>query len=113
MTTEKTVEPVIAKDLKTGELIMVDKSHLFDQVLHHQFLERIVYIDYTNYRGQRRWRPIIPKGVVWSVNNAYHPEPQWLLDATDIEDDGTSLAMVPKLFAMKNIHEWRPHDAVP
>lgn len=68
-------------------------------------LEQLVLVDYTNWKGNRRWRPIIPRRLVWSVNDHYHPGPQWLLEADDVEDQSSSYV---KLFALQNIHGWRP-----
>jgi hypothetical protein len=62
---------------------------------------RLVYIDYTNYRGERGIRLIrpIPGGVHFGFN-AYHPEPQWLLRAIDVEKN------VERTFAMRDIHRF-------
>lgn len=66
-------------------------------------MERVVEIDYMNWRGERRWRPIRPLAIVFATTK-FHPEPQWLVEAWDVE---LSHAM-PKFFAMKDIHGWRP-----
>jgi predicted DNA-binding transcriptional regulator YafY len=63
--------------------------------------EMNVIIDYTNYRGERSERRIRPIEIYFG-NNTYHPEPQWLLDALDVDRD------LPRTFAMKDIHNWRP-----
>ena len=60
-----------------------------------------VIIDYTNWRGERRKRTIIPMAVYWSKNE-YHPEPQWLLRALDWEKREI------RDFAMTGIHSWEP-----
>ncbi|WP_336801693.1 hypothetical protein [Kaistia sp. MMO-174] len=39
---------------------------------------------YTNWRGESHLRTIIPRGV-WYGATEWHPEPQWLLRAFDIE----------------------------
>ena len=57
-----------------------------------------VVIDYTNWRGERRRRSIIPRRLYWGSSN-WHPRAQWLLEA--IDEDGSI-----KAFAMKDIHEW-------
>lgn len=41
-------------------------------------------ITYTNYRGETAQRTIIPKSI-WFGSTEWHPEPQWLLRATDVE----------------------------
>ncbi len=58
-----------------------------------------VVIDYTNWRGIRGLRRIRPHGLVYA-NNEWHPESQWLLEATDVEkgEDQT--------FALAQIHGW-------
>ncbi len=60
-------------------------------------LEKQVKIDYTNYRGERRIREIIPKQIVFS-STEYHKNKQWLLEAFDIEKNAI------RLFAVKDIH---------
>lgn len=60
-----------------------------------------VEIDYTNWRGERRRRVIIPTGRVEWANSEWHPQMQWLLEAYDPEDGKV------KEFAMSGIHEWK------
>lgn len=62
---------------------------------------KIVTIDYTNWRKERRLRKIVPVAITFGSND-YHPEPQWLLLAKDQEKD----EKVIKTFAMNRIHEW-------
>lgn len=63
--------------------------------------ERIVEIDYTNWRGVRAKRLIRPLRLVWG-NSSFHPEEQWLLEAIDQDkrEDRT--------FALAGIHSWTP-----
>ena len=63
-----------------------------------------VEIDYTNHHGERAIRRIIPRHIFWSSGNEWHPEPQWLLYARDLEKDAD------RTFAMKDIHSWKPID---
>jgi hypothetical protein len=58
-----------------------------------------VLIFYTNHRGERTWRKILPRGIRFAATE-WHPEPQWLLDATDLERG------VERSFAMQDIREW-------
>ena len=58
-----------------------------------------VVIDYTNYRGKRSKREIVPMKI-WYGATEWHKEEQWLLDAHDVEKDAL------RNFAMKDIHEW-------
>lgn len=62
-----------------------------------------VIIDYTNWRGERALRLIVPIRVYWGSND-WHKDPQWLLDADDVEKAAT------RTFAMKDIHSWSPDD---
>lgn len=64
-----------------------------------------VTIDYTNWRGVRSQRRIQPRVLHWGQSE-YHPEPQFLLRAWDVE----KRAM--REFAMKDIHAWAPTDVV-
>lgn len=62
--------------------------------------KEIVLIDYTNWRGERRWRRIVPQSVQFE-NSEWHPETQWILHAVDIEEGAA------REFAMKDIHAWK------
>jgi hypothetical protein len=59
-----------------------------------------VVIDYTNWRGERSKRTIMPLEFHWG-SNQWHPDPQWLLDAIDVKKQ------VVKTFAMLGIHSWK------
>jgi len=59
----------------------------------------VVKIDYTNHRGERSWRNIIPKEMMFTSNDWYKEE-QWLLAAFDLDKK------LPRTFAMTNIHQW-------
>lgn len=56
-------------------------------------------IDYTNWRGERRIREILPLRL-WYGATEWHPIPTYLLKAIDLEDGKT------KDFTMGTIHEW-------
>jgi predicted DNA-binding transcriptional regulator YafY len=58
-----------------------------------------VIIDYTNWRGERSLRRIIPLSIQFE-NSEWHPDTQWILYAVDI-DRGAS-----REFAMANVHSW-------
>lgn len=58
-----------------------------------------VWIDYTNWRGERAVRRIRPTDLYFGVN-LYHHEQQWLLRAYDV-DKGAM-----RVFALKDIHRW-------
>jgi hypothetical protein len=60
-----------------------------------------VTIDYTNHRGERRERRIVPK-LLWFGMTEHHQTSQWLLDATDVEKGE------PRTFALRDVHSWQP-----
>jgi hypothetical protein len=83
-----------------------------------------VTLTYTNWRGETAVRSIIPRGV-WYGSTEWHPEPQWLLRALDVEkqaerdfalkDFGTPpAAEAPgqEPVAVKPL-VWRPHISDP
>lgn len=59
----------------------------------------MVRILYTNYRGKTALRAIIPERLYFG-STEWHPEPQWLLEATDVEKDQS------RSFAMKDVRAW-------
>ena len=63
-----------------------------------------VEIDYTNYRGERRLRKILP--LRWSFGqNAYHKDgEQWFVTAVDLETEQIrTFAMKDKLWLNKPV----------
>lgn len=64
-------------------------------------MSRIVIIDYTNWKGERRKRLVDPIGMIYG-RNEWHVDDQWLLLAWDVEKDES------RQFAMKDIHAWEP-----
>lgn len=58
-----------------------------------------INICYTNYRGETSIRKIIPIKI-WFGKTDWHPEDQWLLDATDVEKNAV------RSFSMKDIKAW-------
>ena len=60
---------------------------------------RIVTIDYTNHRGERSIRRILPIEISFE-NNEWHHTTQWILYAVDM-DRGEE-----RTFALANVHEW-------
>jgi predicted DNA-binding transcriptional regulator YafY len=61
--------------------------------------QKDVEIDYTNWRGERRWRPIRPISLNFE-SNEWHQNSQWLLEAIDLQDGQT------KTFSMATVHGW-------
>jgi hypothetical protein len=74
---------------------------LGSRVLEPSASPQVVVIDYTNWRGERSVRRILPRELRFDKTE-HHPEFQWLLDAIDL-DKG-----VERTFAMKDIHAWAP-----
>lgn len=64
--------------------------------------DRVVRIHYTNYRGVTDVRhiKICENTPLIYSSNKWHPKPQWLLNAYDL-DKQTS-----RIFAMEGIHKW-------
>ena len=58
-----------------------------------------VSIDYTNYKGERKIRIILPQ-MIWFGHTEHHPEHQWILEAWDLEKNAL------RSFAMRDIHKW-------
>lgn len=61
--------------------------------------KQTVVIDYTNWRGERRMRHIWPRSINFR-STEWHPEPQWLITAIDMDDQQE------KAFPLKDIHDW-------
>ena len=59
-----------------------------------------VTILYTNYRNETSERRILPRRI-WFGKNEWHAEPQWLMDALDLDKDAE------RTFAIAMIHSWR------
>lgn len=62
-----------------------------------------VKIDYTNWRGIRSDRTIVPIGIYFG-KNMYHTREQWLLEARDIEKNEI------RIFAMEYIHSFESQN---
>ncbi len=60
----------------------------------------VVCIVYKNYRGETGIRHVIPKAIRFASTD-WHPEPQWLLEAYDVDKKAD------RSFAMKDIQEWK------
>lgn len=59
-----------------------------------------VEIEYTNYRGEFSVRRILPLGIHFDEVE-WHPGPQWLMEAIDLEKNAQ------RTFAIKDISAWR------
>lgn len=54
---------------------------------------------YRNWKGEIAWRWVAPRLVRWGATE-FHPEPQWLLEAYDL-DKGAD-----RTFALKDVRQW-------
>jgi predicted DNA-binding transcriptional regulator YafY len=59
--------------------------------------DRAVQLDYTNWKGERRWRRVLPQSL-WYGTTSYHPTPQWFIRAVDLEKNAV------RDFAVKDLH---------
>ena len=62
---------------------------------------QLVSLDYTNHRGERATRLILPSRIYFGAT-AWHPEPQWLLVALDVEK------LARRDFALSALPGWEP-----
>lgn len=60
-----------------------------------------VVIDYTNWKGQRRLRRILPQRIFYG-STEQHSQEQWLLEAEDVEKKEL------RMFALNSVHAWNP-----
>jgi predicted DNA-binding transcriptional regulator YafY len=58
-----------------------------------------VTLRYRNHRGETALRRVLPLRL-WYGATAWHPEPQWLLDAVDTERG------VERSFALRDVLAW-------
>ena len=63
---------------------------------------KFIWVDYTNHKGERRIRQIMPLQLVFGAT-PYHSPQQWLLECVDVED-GHKI----KMFAFTGIHGMDP-----
>jgi len=64
---------------------------------------RLVQIDYTNYKGERRWRTVRPMKI-WFGVSVWHPGEQWFLHADDMDKSQV------RDFSLATIHAWAPAE---
>ena len=60
----------------------------------------MIAIDYTNYKGERSMRVVIPIDF-WYGTSEFHKGEQWFMCASDVMRQS-----VHRHFAMKDIHGW-------
>ena len=61
---------------------------------------KIVVINYTNWKGVTALRRIIPKKIFFG-STEWHKEEQWLLEAFDVDKNAD------RSFAVKDIKSWQ------
>lgn len=62
--------------------------------------KKIVYFQYTNYKGESQLRRVIPNEI-WFGRSEFHDGEQWFLRALDLDKSDF------RNFAMKEIKEWK------
>jgi hypothetical protein len=60
---------------------------------------KVAQILYTNYRNETALRRIVPEQIRYGAT-PWHPQPQWLLDAVDLDKNER------RSFALKDIKSW-------
>jgi len=88
------IAAVLADD---GSLLGFRRTELEDNLAYGGAVE----IVYTNWKGERGCRRILPRRIQLTYNK-WHPTPQWLLYAHDL-DKGAE-----RTFALKDIERWTP-----
>lgn len=98
---------MITPSSRVGDVTSLSRQLDIDIPLPHLFfgrsliVEKQVWIDYINYRHERRWYRILPVQMRWAAND-YHKEEQWLIEAMDLDRPG-----VVREFAWTHIKEMR------
>jgi hypothetical protein len=86
----------------TNQIAGDQKDNLTDVTstlaLDHRFTTRTSFT-YTNWRGETSRRHVVPVRVEFG-STKWHPEPQWLLRAQDIDN-----GQAEKLFAMRDMSD--------
>ena len=67
---------------------------------HPDPLSEAVMIDYTNHRGERSVRGVVPISIRFGTSEWHRNEEQWLMRAHDLTRNAE------REFAMKDIHSW-------
>jgi predicted DNA-binding transcriptional regulator YafY len=65
--------------------------------------QAVVQIIYRNYRGETRTRRIRPSRI-WYGSAEWHTDPQWILDAWDLDKGAL------RSFAVQDIFRWSAQD---
>ncbi len=101
---EEPVEKTERDDTLTGDCT-ITFSHMEELArfpVKDGIVDTQVFIDYTNYRGERAWRLIdCANSRTRFGTSKFHTEPQWLMAALDVSKGEE------REFAVKDIHETR------
>ena len=81
------------------ELVFGARKALKDQADNRPFADKVVVVDYTNYRGDRAWRLLSPHNFTFAKTQ-YHPRDQFLFAAFDL------IKGEERTFAMEGVHAW-------
>lgn len=68
--------------------------------------EKVAHIDYTNHRGERGIRRVLPISFGWGANE-FHSKPGWLLHCWDLDRQAY------RTFSIRNVHAWVDAPAGP
>ncbi len=67
----------------------------------------VVIIDYTNWRGERAFRRVIPDEITFAPQGTeFHETPGWFMRAYDVDKKGS------RDFAMADIHSWKSDPTI-
>lgn len=68
---------------------------------------KTIMLDYTNWRGERRVRAVIPQAM-WFGSTIHHPDLQWFMQGLDVARSEL------RDFALKDVHMIAPaHEFTP
>lgn len=62
-------------------------------------LKNPIKVEYTNYRGERGIRTIVPISFYFGTTE-YHPQEQWLVKLWDVD------RQAERIYALKEISRW-------
>lgn len=84
---------------------LLDFGNKSRELLNSMEIPRPVSLTYTNYKGETAVRRILPKSLRYG-STQWHPEPQWLLLATDVEK------LADREFALKDFGQQNSGEPV-
>ena len=97
---------VVEHDKKSAEQrkvrMSVEEIMACDPKFRPKMDEQAVAMLYTNYRGVREQRVVLPLSIFFGTSE-YHSEPQWLMQAYDFNREAL------RSFAMNSIHTFHPY----